>query len=273
MFMYSPQIKERTNEKGEKEYVVRISENERKVFTDSIEAREYLINKISSPKRDIIFWITFIITLLASFCSLVILLSSINENKLVDKNEITQSITNVIRNNGNINNIKHIYNSRTFKKKPLFSNESPKDFYSNETSLSFILNDILVDSYKTTPTDSLYISKLNKILSEYEIINPFDKLENTQIYSFNNIKAKLDSNYVTIQPDINKIVDELSNKNQLVNTYLNKSDISFYISIFALALTLIFSFYQIYQSIKSSREIKRILLDLYNQNTNDNNKD
>ena len=62
MFMYSPNIKERINEKGEKEYIVRISEKERKVFTNSIEAREYLINKISSPKRDITTWITFITT-------------------------------------------------------------------------------------------------------------------------------------------------------------------------------------------------------------------
>lgn len=87
---------------------------------------------------------------------------------------------------------------------------------------------------------------------------------------------KLDSNYVKIQPDINKIVDELANKNQLVSTYLNKSDISFYISVFALFVTFIFSLYQIYQAKQSSKEINKIeqifvnLLD--HQNKDENNK-
>lgn len=272
MFMYSPKIKERTNEKGEKEYIVRTSKNERKVFTDSIEAREYIINTISSPKRDNSLWIVMIIGIIASSIATFIISSIDGKDKLVNKKEITTSIIDVIRNNGNINNIKHIYNSRVFESKPFFSKASPKEYYSNETSLSFILNDILVDSYKSNKSDSNYIVKINKIITEYETINPFDKLENTQIYSFNNIKTKLDSNYVIVQPDINKIVDELSNKNQLVNAYLSKSDISFYISICALIITLIFSFYQIYQSIQSSKELKRIIIDFFSQNTNDIDK-
>lgn len=268
--MYSPKIKERINDKGETEYIVRISKNENKVFTNIIEARMYLINKINSPERDYSSWLVYAFLILTFTSSVFTIISTVSRDKSVNKKEITTSIAEVIRNNGNINNIKHIYNSRTFESK-LFT--SPKEYYSNETSLSFILNDLLVDAYKSNKKDSAYIDKLNKIIAEYETINPFDKLENTQIYSFNNIKTKLDSSYVKIQPDINKIADELSNKNQLVNAYLNKSDISFYISIFALVITLIFSLYQIYQSWKSSKEIKGIIVDLYNQKTIEDNKD
>ena len=272
MFMYSPSIKEHINEKGEKEYIVRISKSERKVFTDILEARNYLINKKSPSKQNNFSWLvntTLALALLSSFVSII---SVVNKDKVVNKKEIATSITEVIRNNGNINNIKHIYNSRTLESKLL---TSPKEFYSNETSLSFILNDILVDTYKNNSKDSAVIDKLNMILIEYETINPFDKLESTQIYSFNNIKIKLDSSYVKIQPDINKIVDELTNKNQLVNAYLNKSDISFYISIFALFVTFIFSIYQIYQAKQSSKEmneIKNTFADLFNYLKKDENK-
>lgn len=272
MFMYSPKIKERINEKGEKEYVVRVSENERKVFTDILEAKNFLINKKSPSKRNNFSWVVNITLTLALLSSFVSIISVVNKDKVVNKKEIATSITEVIRNNGNINNIKHIYNSRTLESKLL---TSPKEFYSNETSLSFILNDILVDTYKNNSKDSAFIDKLNMILIEYETINPFDKLESTQIYSFNNIKTKLDSSYVKIQPDINKIVDELANKNQLVNAYLNKSDISFYISIFALFVTFIFSIYQIYQAKQSSKEMNEIrnsFADLFNYQNKDENK-
>lgn len=158
MFMYSPQIKERINEKGEKEYVVRVSENERKVFTDILEAKNFLINKKSPSKRNNFSWVVNITLTLALLSSFVSIISVINKDKVVNKKEIATSITEVIRNNGNINNIKHIYNSRTLESKLL---TSPKEFYSNETSLSFILNDILVDTYKNNSKDSAFIDKLN----------------------------------------------------------------------------------------------------------------
>ncbi len=272
MFMYSPQIKERINEKGEKEYVVRISKNERKVFKNITQARDCLL-KENTPKRNYTSWLLNLALFISFFGSIISIAITINEEKVVNKKDIITSITSVIRNHGNLDNIKHIYNSRTFENK-LFT--SSKEFYSNETSLSFILNDILVDIYKNNSKDSIFIDRLNQILAEYETINPFDKLESTQIYSFNNIKTKLDSSYVKIQPDINKIVDELDNKNQLVNAYLNKSDISFYISIFALFVTFIFSIYQIYQtkqSSKETKEIKNTIVDLFNYQNKDDNKE
>lgn len=279
MFMYSSKIQKRKNKNGETEYTVRISPNKRKVFTDPLEAKEYLssneylLYRDLSKERNIASWsinVGLFISFILGIASIVL---TINKSQVVNKKEITTSIREVIRNNGNIDNIKHIYNSRTIENK---YSPSLKDFYSNETSLSYILNDIIIEEYKSVDKDSVLINKLNKMLKEYEIINPFDKLENTQVYSFNNIKMKLDSNYVKIQPDINKIVDELANKNQLVSTYLNKSDISFYISVFALFVTFIFSLYQIYQAKQSSKEINKIeqifvnLLD--HQNKDENNK-
>lgn len=271
MFMYSSKIHQQKNEKGEIEYVVRISPTERKVFTDLLEAREYLLNRNLSKSKNVSSWLLNAMLFISILSGSISITLFINKSQVVNKKEIMTSISDVIRNNGNIKNIKHIYNARTIESK-LFT--SPEEYYSNETSLSFILNDILIDAYKNNSKDSSFINKLNNILIEYETINPFDKLENTQIYSFNNIKEKLDSSYVKIQPDINKIVDELANKNQLVNTYLNKSDISFYISVFALIVTFIFSIYQIYQAKQSSKEIneiKQVFIDLLNHRNKDEN--
>lgn len=106
---------------------------------------------------------------------------------------------------------------------------------------------------------------MNAIIIENEKRNPFDNLEDNQKYNFENIQVKLDSNYVSIHSDVTKIADELNSKNQLVNKYLNKSEISFYISLLALFITILLSSYQIYQSYSSNKSTKKFLSSITNK--------
>lgn len=203
------------------------------------------------------------VALLASALLLIILALNPSDESFYDKTEIKTSIQQVIRNGGSLGNIKHIYNTQPLIKKPLFVLK--KDFttthYIKDTPLSFILQDLFSEYYSTRnfKSDSLYLSKLQNIIKENEETNPFDKLEDHQKYNFDNIRAKLDTSYINIQSDIIKITDELNNKNQLVNKYLNKSDTSFNLSIIALAVTILLSAYQIYQNFSSSKVIHKIL--------------
>ena len=80
-----------------------------------------------------------------------------------------------------------------------------------------------------------------------------------QKYSFESIQVKLDSTYTKISPDVIKIAEELNSKNQLVSKYLNKSDISFYISIAALIITILFSAFQIYQNNSTYKGLRKFI--------------
>ncbi|MEO4823429.1 hypothetical protein ABHZ81_24235, partial [Bacteroides thetaiotaomicron] len=78
------------------------------------------------------------------------------------------------------------------EKKPFFSSkdEFAAENYTENTSLSFILQDLLSGYYTNSnfKTDSLYLYNLKTIIKENEETNPFDKLEISQKYSFENIR-------------------------------------------------------------------------------------
>ena len=105
--------------------------------------------------------------------------------------------------------------------------------------------------------DTLFYDNLIRVIEENNYHNPFDNLNDSQIYYFENIKDKTGEEYEIIQADIVKIADELYNKNQLVDRYLARSTTSFWISISALIFTIVLSLFQIFQN---ARTIKRIIL-------------
>nr|DAM61250.1 MAG TPA: hypothetical protein [Caudoviricetes sp.] len=187
--------------------------------------------------------------------------------RYINKNELKQTIQTIIENNGDLDIVKHVFDSKHLVSKPFYKSESDyeKDYYREDVSLSFVLNDLLADSHKNKShkNDNGYINRLRRLTTENNLINPFGQLDEMQKYYFDNIRCKLDSNYIVVQPDINKVTEELCTKNQLVNKYLNKSEASFLISIIALVATLLISFFQIYQTNKSSKKLRNIILGKY----------
>lgn len=185
---------------------------------------------------------------------------------------IQNQLITVIRNGGNLNDVKDVYRKRVLKNLSVIKSFDEEDYYNENVPLSEVLSDLRIKyflekeqrrySRKTyvikdsisVDADSLYFSLLNRIIDEYNKKNPFDKLEPNQRDILNNIQQKLDTGYVKISGDVSKIVDEMYNKNQLVTKYLDKSDTSFRISIIALIVTIALSFYQIYQNRKTSKK-------------------
>lgn len=226
----------------------------------------------------------------------IISLTTVEENAtyVYDKNTIQKSIKTIITNGGNLEDIKHEYNKREFKRNSFFI-QNKENYYPKDYPLIDILRDLrnnffieqeekkIAHSYSVKNVkdsclidrDSLYFTLLNRIIAENIKKNPFDKLEENQKYNFVNIQEKLDSNYYKISGDVIKIVDELSNKNQLVTKYLNKSDLSLGISIAAFFFAIIIAIYQFYLNKKSSKKLEEIISKVCDQysDKNDDSKD
>jgi hypothetical protein len=180
---------------------------------------------------------------------------------------IKGEIEKAILNNADIEVIKHIYNNRIIIKPDIILSlfkKSPQEKYLEGTPLSTILSDILADYYLTGKNDSMLLCKVHRIVLVHNQTNPFDKLEANQKNDFENLRLKLGDKFDVIQSDVNRISDELANKNQLVDEYLDKSTLSYWISIAALIATILLSVYQIIQNhprkvlklIKSSMDSK-----------------
>lgn len=184
---------------------------------------------------------------------------------------VKQDIVISIRNGAPIEVVKNIYNlaqNNPIKNRvtyDIFSflwddSKSKKEavVYPMNTTLSRILEECRKDYYvNNNNEDSMYLHRLNSLISQNSQTNPFEGLDPNQKFLFENIRQKLDSSYIKVEPEINKLTDEMKNRNQLVNEYLSQSSISFTISIIALIFSLIISAYQIYQSYKSGKNIVR----------------
>lgn len=195
----------------------------------------------------------FVPVILSFLISMIMILTANPEKKLYfAKEPIKVIMRNTIKNGGDLRSIKHIYNTRQLEGldiQKIFHPNKLNDYYIEDYPLSDILDDLMIDYLQDgINKDSMYYQALSYIIEDNERQNPFDNLEDNQKYNFENIQTKLDSAYIKISPDITKIADELNNKNQLVSKYLSKSEMSFYISIAAVIITIILSLIQITQN-------------------------
>ena len=237
-----------------------------KVNLEEIEKqKERLLQMMEKSQKEFRFVRVIYVIMMSISISLLILLNTDNQSyfrKDIVKHELYQ----LIKNGGELELVKHLYDNRVcvsaFKTLFLNDEEKTKDYYKNDIGLNIILRDLLTDYYlkKDSICDSLLYDNLVAIIYQYEAKNPFDNLKDNQKYYFVNIQTKLNSNeYSNIQSDVMKIADELKYKNGLVDKYLNKSEISFYISIAAIIITIILSVFQIIQSNLSNKKVETYL--------------
>lgn len=189
-----------------------------------------------------------ILALILTFMT-VIIITSVEIEKGVIKEDIQEKISVAIKNGADLNAIKQIYKNRNMMRQNIFSNiTDKKNVYSYEIVLSEILADIRANQYLMTKegVDTVFIKSVDALIKDYNYSDPFDKLENIQKEYFNNIRMKSVSNYYLIENDLSKLADELYNKNNLVNQYLRDSNLSFWLSISALIFSFIMSSYQLY---------------------------
>jgi hypothetical protein len=146
------------------------------------------------------------------------------EAKYVDRKQLHSEIELAVRNNADLQDVKQIFEDRQYSKKTLVlgvpKEKEDKRIYREPISLSRVLRDIRADIYLKQEVDGELASKMKTMISAYEKSDPFDKLEKNQRLHFETIQSKLGNNYASIQNDINLIVDELANKNVVVEKYL-----------------------------------------------------
>src|SRR5690625_7718738 len=96
------------------------------------------------------------------------------------------------------------------------------DCYDVSVPLSSVLSDLRVNSFRENNKNILPL--LNRVMAEYNQVNPFDKLVSNQKYYFENIRIKSGEGDINIGSDLNNIADELHHKNLLVEEYLGRSE-------------------------------------------------
>lgn len=197
-----------------------------------------------AEKNRISIWVllSLMVGLFSGVFSLITL--SVEEGRYIDKATMQKNLATVITNGGDLRAIKQSFSNQPAISEVRLIFTSKSSYYPKSIALSSVLDDVRVQAFLNNQKDLL--PKLDVLINEYEEINPFDKLQVGQKDYFENIRIKTEDSYPKIKNDINNLVDELHQKNLLVNEYLSDSKMSFWTSIFAVFLSLVIGGYQIY---------------------------
>jgi hypothetical protein len=208
-----------------------------------------------------------LLPLVAAMTSFSLIL--IEENKFIEKFVLQKDIETIISNGGDLGAIKQALQTQSAVSslKIIFSNKA--DYYGVDVPLSIVLSDIRVNAFRAGKKEILPV--IEPIISEYEEINPFDKLQVGQKDYFENIRIKAGDKYSDIVNDVNNLADELHVKNMLVDEYLGDSKMSFWISIIAVVLSLLIGAYQIFTG--RPEVMKKLLLDVADEQRPSSGKD
>ncbi|EIE01092.1 hypothetical protein [Leptospira licerasiae] len=212
----------------------------------------FLEERQKSSLLDRIRRLFLILTFTLMLLTLFFFFSDEGRKNFIKKSELHDSITKSIANEGDLRAIRNIYENRKLQTKSIYKVFNQNDeYYSGDVSLSKILEDIRTSLF-ITKVDNVSVSKIDRLIREHSERNPFDALEANQKDIFENLRMKSANNYSYIKTDVDKLASEIETKNALVNKYLNLSNNSFWVSIFALFISVVIGIYQIYQN-RSSR--------------------
>jgi len=186
--------------------------------------------------------IVFLSVLVAYFALLFFLFSRLDGPKTIDKEQLFSRMETAIKNGADFDDIRQIFGARSYIRGvksffQLFDRTESSSQYREPLNLSDVLKDMRAELFVKGNADLDLAAKYRKFVDEHEKRNPFDKLEGGQRVHFETMQAKIGEKYVIVQQDVNRIVDELASKNELVNKYLSDSTLSFRLSIVALALS------------------------------------
>ena len=169
---------------------------------------------------------------------------------MVEKAPIQKDIFAAIQNGADVEMLKVVFRTRTKASENLAALFRPREYYQDSVAtLMNVMNDlktnIFIQNQPPSNQEKLLLSRMDELLAEYGKINPFDGLEESQKRDLTNLARKLSAeSYTKISDDVASLVVELKQKNTLVTKYLTSSDISLWLSILALALTVGLAFWQ-----------------------------
>lgn len=175
----------------------------------------------------------------------------------INKEELKNNIISSIENNADLEIIKDIFYDKRYEKNDYITTLKYRlylsDLYYEKKDLTLdmllkeIRNDLYIKNISKDSNKDYFSKRLELIIKENREKNPFDLLNDIQKEYFENLRIKLKNKdtYDDVKNDVENIVSELSEKNRLVNDYLNKSNISYYLSIMALVFAIFPIFSQI----------------------------
>lgn len=184
----------------------------------------------------------------------------LDDKKYIDKKQVQLDLTTIVKNGGDLRAIRQAFSSQPLLSSVKLIFKSKSSYYDTSIPLSSVLADLRVNSFRIDEGETLPL--LERVISEYEQVNPFDKLLNNQKYYFENIRIKSGDGYPSISNDINNIADEMHQKNLLIEEYLGDSKMSFWISILAVILSLLIGGYQIFSG--RPEAMKKLILEAMN---------
>lgn len=178
----------------------------------------------------------------------------------IDRIQLLSDIEKAIGNGADLQDVKQLYENRNYTRRYLMSGflsgDPEKSFYQEPLALSTVLKDLRAEMFLRTEVNEELATKIKQFIVEHEKTNPFDKLETTQRLHFETIQSKMGSNYNHIQHDVNLIVDQLAEKNQLVEKYLKDATLGLRLSIIALIVGVISLIPQVFSTWQSIRQKK-----------------
>ena len=201
------------------------------------------------------------------------------DKPVINKVEVIEDLNKLITNNADLRAIKFYYERQSSKSitiNPLqkilyYFGFSQGVYISASTPLSIMLEDIRTNYYLHNNDNPELLVKLEEIIKNHSESNPFDKLELSQKDIFENIRIKSQDNYPVISNDLNKLSDEIFNKNQLVTEYLSDSRTSLYVSIASACIAVLLAGLQMYQA-RTTKLAKKLAEELTNHNNLDENE-
>ena len=127
-----------------------------------------------------------------------------------------------------------------------------------------LLSDYYLDSLPNK-SDSVYSNQLVLLIEEFSRNNPFEELEPDQRVYFQNVQAKIPEQYDLIKEDLMRISKTLKEKNVLTEHYLQKSNLSFWLSIGAVIITLVFGVVQLFQNSSKAKSDAEVFSKIFDK--------
>lgn len=249
---------------GEHERLIRQRRNR------ELHYQKALIQRLERQSRTRRLYLSALVLPLFSIMTALII-SVVEREEFIDKSAVQSDFSILITNGADLDAVKQalLTQPKVGQISTFFS--SDQDFYASDIPLSTVLNDVRVNLYRNNDIEIL--SELDLLINEHEQVNPFDKLQTSQKDYFENIRIKTGDAYIRISNDVNNLADELYQQNILVDEYLTKSELSFWISLSAVLLSLIIGGYQIALSRPAAlRKIFINAIEAYSESAESTNK-
>ncbi|WP_024873578.1 hypothetical protein [Tolumonas lignilytica] len=173
-------------------------------------------------------------------------------NKFISKADTKTALHNALNKDISLDDLKLVYSKSTDNiANSIWVLLKPQYFYDkNKTNLNDVLQDIKIDIITqkeiTSKEDGFLLTKINQYIQEYTKLNPLDGLNEQDKRDLKNIYSKLSAdNYTLISDDLSSLTSSIKNKNDLINQYLNSSNLSLYISIAAFVFSVLITIWQL----------------------------